>query len=116
MGDVLDDVAVKHGKRDPSVYYGYQALIIKLGQTTIALTIGLVHVLTGFPTEVPNLTLAQLLVLSPTPDLALFGIRIHAVIVPAIIMLVATLLFWKFYDLTPQKVKENKAKLKELGI
>lgn len=116
MGDVLDDVAVKHGKRDPSVYYGYQSLIIKLGQTAIALTIGIVHIVTGFPTNVRDLTLAQLLILSSTPDLALFGIRIHSAIVPAILMLVCTLLFWKYYDLTPEKVMANKAKLKELGI
>jgi Na+/melibiose symporter-like transporter len=54
--------------------------------------------------------------LSPTPQLALFGIRIHAAIVPAIIVLIATLLFWKFYDLTPDKVAANKVKLKEFGI
>ncbi len=116
MGDVLDDVAVKKGKRDPGVYYGYQSLVIKLGQTSVALVIGLVHILTGFPTNVPNLDLAKLLALSPTPDLALFGIRIHAVIIPAIIVFVATLLFWKYYELTPEKVMANKAKLKELGI
>lgn len=114
MGDVLDDVAVKRGNRNPSVYYGYQALIIKLGQISIALTIGIVHILTGFVAGEP--TLAQLMAESPTPDLALFGIRIHAAIIPAIIMLVATLLFWKFYDLTPDKVMANKAKLRELGI
>ncbi len=114
MGDVLDDVAVKHGKRDPSVYYGYQALIIKLGQTTIALTIGIVHILTGFVAGASTLT--ELQAQSPTLELALFGIRIHSAIIPAIIMLVCTLLFWKYYDLTPEKVMANKAKLKELGI
>ncbi|HME52188.1 MAG TPA: MFS transporter [Candidatus Lokiarchaeia archaeon] len=114
MGDVLDDVAVKTGKRDPGVYYGYQALIIKLGQSTIAVTIAIVHTLTGFVAGAP--TLAQMLILSPTPDLALFGIRIHSALVPAILIFVATLLFWKFYDLTPDKVASNKAKLKEMGI
>ncbi len=31
-------------------------------------------------------------------------------------MLVCTLLFWKFYDLTPDKVAANKIKLRELGL
>jgi Na+/melibiose symporter-like transporter len=114
MGDVLDDVAAKTGKRDPGVYFGYQALFSKLGQTSIVATIATVHSLTGFVSGAPSLE--QLMALSPTPELALFGIRIHAAIVPALIVLIATLLFWRFYDLTPDKVAENKVKLKELGI
>ena len=114
MGDVLDDVAARTGKRDPGVYFGYQALFSKLGQTSIVATIATVHSLTGFVSGAPSLPL--LMALSPTPELALFGIRIHAAIVPAIIVLIATLLFWRFYDLTPDKVAANKVKLKEIGI
>lgn len=114
MGDVLDDIAVKTGKRDPGVYYGYQAFFIKLGQTTIAVTIAIVHTLTGFVAGAPSLAL--LMAMSPTPELALFGIRIHSAIVPAILVLITTLIFWKWYDLTPDKVIDNKAKLKDLGI
>ena len=43
------------------------------------------------------------------------SIRIHTAIVPAAVMLVATLLFWWLYDLTPAKVMENK-KLEEMGL
>jgi len=49
-------------------------------------------------------------------NLVLFGIRVHAAIVPAILVLVCTLLFWKYYDLTPKKVEENRIKLEEMGI
>jgi hypothetical protein len=31
-------------------------------------------------------------------------------------MLIAALLFWRLYDLTPEKVAANKAKLEEMGI
>jgi len=114
MGDILDDVAVKTGRRDPGVYIGYQSFIFKLGQTSIAAIIAIVHTNTGFVSGAPSL--AKLMALSPTPELALFGIRIHSAIVPAIVVLVATILFWRLYDLTPDKVAANKAILEERGI
>jgi GPH family glycoside/pentoside/hexuronide:cation symporter len=114
LADVIDDATIKTGKRQQAIYYGYQAFFIRLGYATIAVTIAIVHTLTGFVGGAPSL--AQLRAKSPTPDLALFGIRIHAAIVPAILILVCTLVFWKFYDLTPDKVAVNKAKLKEQGF
>ena len=114
MGDVLDDVAVKTGRRDPGVYIGYQSFIFKLGQTSIAAIIAIVHTNTGFVSGAPSL--AQMMELSPSPELALFGIRIHSAIVPAIVVLIATILFWRLYDLTPGKVAANKAILEERGI
>ena len=114
LGDVLDDIAVKTGKRQQAIYYGFQSFFIRLGYSTIAVTIAIVHTLTGFVEGAPSL--AQLVAQSPTPDLALFGIRIHAAIVPAIIIFICTLIFWKYYKLTPEKVAANKEKLKELGL
>jgi GPH family glycoside/pentoside/hexuronide:cation symporter len=114
MGDVLDDVATRTGRRDPAIYIGYQAFIFKLGQTSIATVIAVVHTLTGFVAGAPSLN--ELIARSASPELALFGIRIHSAIVPAVIMLIATLLFWKLYDLTPDKVAANKQKLDAMGI
>jgi len=114
MGDILDDVATKTGRRDPSVYIGYQSFVFKLGQTSIAAVIAIVHNTTGFVSGAPSLE--QMMVMSPTPELALLGIRIHSAIVPAIVVLIATIIFWRFYDLTPDKVAANKARLEELGI
>jgi len=114
MADVLDDIAVRTRKRQQAIYYGYQVFFIKLGQTAIAITIAIVHVMTGFVEGAPSLK--ELRARSPTPDLALFGIRIHAAIVPAIILLITIIIFWKFYDLTPDKIAANKAKLVELQL
>lgn len=114
LADILDDVAVKTGRRDPSVYISYQSLVYKLGQTSIAAVIAAVHTRTGFPAGVTSL--AELMQKSPTPQLALFGIRIHSAIVPAIVALLATLIFWLLYDLTPAKVIANKKKLEEMGL
>jgi len=44
------------------------------------------------------------------------GIRIHTAVVPALLVLVMTIIFWRRYDLTPQKAAENRKKLEELGI
>ncbi|TFG00538.1 MAG: MFS transporter [Promethearchaeota archaeon] len=114
MGDVLDDIAVRKGKRQQSIYYGFQAMFIRLGYATIVITIALVHLLTGFVEGAP--TYAELVSLSPTPQLAIFGIRIHSAIIPAIIVFITVIIFWKYYKLTPERVEENKKKLKEMKL
>jgi len=114
MGDVLDDVAIRSGKREAAIYYGYQAFFIRLSGSFQALIFAMVHILTGFPAGVTSY--ADLLIQSPTPELALLGIRIHAALIPAILVLITIFIFWKWYDLTPEKVAANKEKLKELGL
>ena len=114
MGDVLDDIAVKTGKREAAIYYGFQAFFIRLSGSFQALIFALVHILTGFPAGVTSYT--QLAAESPTLELAIFGIRAHAALLPAILVLVTIFIFWKWYDLTPDVVRENKEKLKELGL
>lgn len=114
LTDVLDDVAAKTKKRQQSIYYGYQAFFARFSGTFIAVTIAVTHLLTNF--EEGAATLADLKALSSNWQLALIGIRIHSAIVPSIFALLLLIVFWKYYDLTPDKVKANKAKLKELGI
>ena len=114
LADVLDDIAVKTKKRQQSIYYGYQAFFARFSGTFIAITISVTHLLTGFVEGAT--TLAELTIQSPNIELALFGIRIHSTIVPSIFALLLLIIFWKFYDLTKDKVIANKEKLKELGI
>ena len=114
LTDVLDDIAAKTKKRQQSIYYGYQAFFARFSGTFIAITISVTHLLTGFIEGATTLT--ELTSVSPNIELALLGIRIHSSIIPAIFALLLLIVFWKFYDLTPDKVAKNKAKLKELGI
>lgn len=114
MGDVLDSVAVKTGKREQSLYYGFQTFVIRFGEAFKALVIAVAHLATGF--QEGNPTLTDMTNAVDDINLVLFGIRIHTAIVPAILVLVCTLLFWKYYDLTPEKIRENRLKLDELGI
>ena len=116
MGDVIDDYTVKTGKREPSLFLGYQTFFIRFGEAFKVLTIMLVHLWTFFPAGEPTyLDLA----FSLPPDqlkLALFGIKIHTALVPAVLVLITLILFWAFYPLTPEKVAENKRKLAEMGL
>jgi len=107
MGDVLDDITVKTGTRRQSIYYGFQAFFVRFGGSVIALTIAITHILTGY---VEGGSLAE------QPASAIFGVVMHSAIIPAIIVLITVLVFWKFYDLTPEKVAANKEKLKELDL
>jgi Na+/melibiose symporter-like transporter len=111
MGDVIDNATVETGIRQEAVYYGYQIFFIRFGHSVQAGVFALVHSLTGFVEGTTNR--AELMAQSPTPEAALFGIRVHTALVPALLVLVCTLLFWKYYDLTPEKVAENKRKLME---
>lgn len=114
MGDVMDDLAVRTGKREAAVYYGYNAFFIRLSGTFQALVFVLVHLLTGFPEGVS--TYSDLVNESSTPELALIGIRMHAALIPAILVLITMFIFWKWYDITPEVVEQNKLKLQEMGL
>jgi GPH family glycoside/pentoside/hexuronide:cation symporter len=115
MGDVLDDAAVRTGKREQSIYYGYQTFIVRFGEALKAGVIALAHIATGFVGRAPTLAAQQ----AANPEgwrLAVFGIRIHTAIVPALLVLAATIIFWRRFDLTPEKTAANRKKLEAMGI
>ena len=114
MGDVIDNLTIKTGVRQEAVYYGYQAFFIRFGHSFQAGVFALVHSLTGFVEGSSNR--AELAARSPSLDAALLGIRVHTALVPAVLVLICTLIFWKYYDLTPEKVAENREILKDLEI
>ncbi len=70
-----------------------------------AMTFTIVHALTGFVEGAASQS-----------ELAVWGIRIHLAVVPMVFMIVGILIFWRFYDLTPEKVTENQLKIKEMCI
>ena len=47
---------------------------------------------------------------------AIWGIRLTMSVIPVFFLLVGTLIFWKLYDITPEKSNIIKAKLKELNL
>jgi glycoside/pentoside/hexuronide:cation symporter, GPH family len=115
MGDVLDDAAVRTGKREQSIYYGFQTFITRFGEGFKAFVIAVTHIATGFVEGAPTLAEQQ----AANPEgwrLMIIGIRVHTAIVPASLVLAATLVFWRRFDPTPRKTAENRKKLEEMGI
>ena len=47
---------------------------------------------------------------------AVWGIQIHFALIPMILILLGTIIFWKWYDLTPEKAKINQEKVKEMDL
>jgi MFS family permease len=91
-----DDFVVRTGKNQKGILVGTWAVIGLVTAFIDEALITLVFWLAG-----SNIELA---------------IRLLRGIVPALVILVGTLIFWKLYPLTQEKVLENKAKLLELGF
>ena len=104
--DVIDNAVVTTKKREEGIYTGFQQFFGRVGIIIQALTFAIVHELTGFDEA---LGLAQ-------PESAIWGIHLHQALIPAIFVIIGALVFWKWYKLTPEKVRENQEKIKEMGI
>jgi GPH family glycoside/pentoside/hexuronide:cation symporter len=107
LADVIDDSIVKFHKRDEGIYNGFQQFFGRMGLFFQVIIFTIVHELTGFKERAP---------LAVQPPSAILGIQIHFALIPAIVMLIGTLIFWKFYKLTPDVVTQNQLKVKELGL
>ncbi|MHA1731699.1 MAG: MFS transporter [Promethearchaeota archaeon] len=105
LADVIDETVVNTGKREEGMYTGFRAFFGRLGLVSQALIFAIAHKATGFVEGSETQT-----------PLAIWGIHVHLALVPAILMFLATLILWKFYDLTPEKVAKIKEELEELEL
>ena len=105
FGDLIDEATIMNGNRQESFYVSFRSIFARIATIIQAITFGLVHIFMGFepgsPTQSPR---------------AILGLKIQVTIIPMIIMSVGLILFWKFYDLTPEKKELIQAKLKELNL
>jgi Na+/melibiose symporter-like transporter len=108
----IDESIVMRKRRMEGTYQGFQTFVSRAALVIQAITFSAVHTLTNFVPGTGNPGDP----LPPQSDLAKLGIQIHFALVPAILMLIATLILWRFYTITPDKVKENREKIKELGL
>ena len=118
---MIDDIAISSGKREPSLVFGVQAFFVRFNSALQALIFGVVHILTGFIEGQPNLVYLKNAIWMETGSweawkLAVFGIQIHSIIIPFIIMTISTILFAILYRLTPERVEENRKKLDEMNV
>jgi GPH family glycoside/pentoside/hexuronide:cation symporter len=105
FADVIDESVIEMGKREEGVFNGFQEFFGVLAILIQAITFVVVHILTGFKGGA-----------STQSAEAIWGIHIHFGLMPMIFMLLGMIIFWKWYDLTPEKVKANQIKVKELGL
>jgi len=103
--NIIDESVVMSGRRREGIYQGIQTFVNRAALVGQAVSISTIHILTGFvegsDTQTPQ---------------AVFGVQIHFALIPMIFMALATIVLWKFYTLTPEKVKTNKEKLDEMGL
>ncbi|MHA1659500.1 MAG: MFS transporter [Promethearchaeota archaeon] len=105
FADVIDESVVMIKKREEGIYNGLLAFFGRFAIVLQAISFAIIHTLTGFKEGAIYQT-----------QLAVQGIHIHLALLPAIAMLIGVLVFWKFYDLTPDKITIIKKELKELKI
>jgi GPH family glycoside/pentoside/hexuronide:cation symporter len=103
--DVIDESVSISGKRRESTYGGIRNFFLNLARVIQAMTLAIVHQLTGFVEGSSTQT-----------PLALIGIRIHLGLIPGIFIAIGVLVFWKYYDITPGKAGQIKERLIELKL
>ncbi len=102
---VIDESVVMTGRRKEGIYQGFQTFVSRGALVFQALSFSIIHTLTGFLEGSDTQT-----------SKAVTGIQIHFALLPMVFMFIATIILWKFFTLTPDKVKENKEKLAEMGL
>ncbi|MHA2030698.1 MAG: MFS transporter [Candidatus Kariarchaeaceae archaeon] len=106
QADFFDESALKFQKRQEGMYSGnwnFYARIITVVQFGI---LAVIHTITEF---------------DPQPgaiqgDLAKWGIMVHFTLVPAFALIIAGIIFWKYWYLTSEKSEAIKTELEELGL
>ncbi|MHA1148691.1 MAG: MFS transporter [Promethearchaeota archaeon] len=105
FSDVLDEMVIQTGIREEGTYYGIRTFFGRLAIVIQAVVFAIIHTLTGYKANADIQT-----------PLAIFGIMIIMTFIPMIFYFLGFLFTWKVNDLTLEKVAQNKAKLKELGL
>jgi Na+/melibiose symporter-like transporter len=104
--DTYDEITADMGKHQEATLSGIRTFFFRTSLITVGLVISTVHILTGY---------------NPNPDaiqtpLACWGIRIHMALIPSLMMLIAFILMYKYYDLKDEKKKAMITKLRDLGL
>lgn len=103
--DVLDEMAVSTRERNDPVYVGIRGFFLNFSIVLQSLLFALIHEATGFVEDKDTQTIP-----------AQWGIRFTLALIPLVCTIIALLIFWRFYDLSPDKINEIKSKLKQLKI
>ncbi|MFX0135858.1 MAG: hypothetical protein ACFFDN_19600, partial [Candidatus Hodarchaeota archaeon] len=103
--DVMDSVCVDAERHVESTMIGIRTFFLRMSYLIGGGIIALVHILTGY---IPGA--------SQQSDSAILGIRLHAGLIPAIMLFVAAFLVIKFYTLKGDRKRECLETLRAKGL
>lgn len=101
IADIVDEDQVKTGKRREGMYFGANALVIRLGISLNSIIMGLVLSLSGYDATVP---------VDSQPPTVLVGFRILCSVVPIIATLIGVFVL-KYYPLDGKYLEQIKQKV-----
>ncbi len=104
--DVYDECTISTGKHQEAMYEGIRTFFFRIALIGQAAIFVAVHVATGYN---PDPEAVQ-------TDLAIWGIRIHAGLIPSLLGFLAFIIMYKWYDLIGEKQQALKSRLKEMGL
>jgi len=104
--DTMDEVSTSLGRRQDGALQGIRNFFFRIALIVQGVVLTTIHIFTGYNPD-PNAT--------QTP-LAIIGIRIHAGLIPALIMFTMCIIFYKYYTLEGAEKEAMVKKLKDMGI
>lgn len=114
FSNVQDDYVVNTGRNQKGLLVGTWAILNLFTAFIDEMIISTIFDLTGFIAGYD--TYEELAAVVANMEPILWGIRFLVGIIPMAILLAGTIIFWKLYPLSQDKVLENKNKLLELGF
>ncbi|GAI08240.1 unnamed protein product [marine sediment metagenome] len=105
FADVLDERVAITGSPVRGTTVGVHNFFFRLSRGAQIGIFAVVHILTGFVAGA-----------SSQSELAKLGIRLHMTVIPAIVLFIATLIFWKKYPLTPERSLEVRQQIEKIGF
>jgi Na+/melibiose symporter-like transporter len=105
FSDVLDENVLITNRRREGIYNGVRMFIGRSAAVLSGFIIPVIHILTNYQEG------SQV-----QPASAVFGIRIIMIVIPMVFYLLASIVLWRFYDLTKERVINNREKLIEKGL
>ncbi len=110
----MEEYTVRVGKNEKGIVVGVSTFLLRFVNIFQWMVIGIVHIATGFVEG--NATYDEMAAVVPNMKPILFGIRLHSIIIPAIVLAICTFIFWKKSNLTPERITEIKEQVYELGF
>jgi Na+/melibiose symporter-like transporter len=104
--DCYDEITLSCEKHQEATLIGISNIFNRSVIIFQALIIGIIHIITGY-NQFPNAV--------QTP-LAIWGVRFHRALIPAILCFSSSILMWLWYDLKGDKKLSLKVRLREKGL